>query len=63
MHAIRAEMAQKLGDVVFRRTDLGTAGNPGESALRTCAALTAAELKWDKARVQKELDEVRQVFP
>jgi glycerol-3-phosphate dehydrogenase len=63
VHAIRAEMAQKLGDVVFRRTDLGVAGHPGESALRTCAALMAAELKWDKARVERELDEVRQIFP
>jgi glycerol-3-phosphate dehydrogenase len=63
VHAVRAEMAQKLGDVVFRRTDLGTAGNPGEFALQTCAALMAAELKWNKTRMQKELDEVRKVFP
>jgi glycerol-3-phosphate dehydrogenase len=63
IHALREEMAQKLGDVVFRRTDLGTAGHPGEDALRACAALMAAELKWDAARVQQELDEVRMVFP
>jgi glycerol-3-phosphate dehydrogenase len=62
VHAVRAEMAQKLGDVVFRRTDLGTAGDPGAAALSTCAALMAAELKWDKTRMQKELDEVQQVF-
>lgn len=63
VHAVREEMAQKLADVVFRRTDLGTAGNPGDSALRTCAALMAVELKWDETRVRKELDEVRKVFP
>jgi glycerol-3-phosphate dehydrogenase len=63
VHAIRAEMAQKLGDVVFRRTDLGTAGHPGETALENCAALMAAELKWDAVRVRTELDEVRGMFP
>jgi glycerol-3-phosphate dehydrogenase len=63
VHAVRKEMAQKLGDVVFRRTDLGTGEHPGEAALRTCAGLMAAELEWDEGRVQKELAEVRAVFP
>jgi glycerol-3-phosphate dehydrogenase len=49
--------------VVFRRTDLGTAGHPGEPALRGCAALMAAELGWDASRVQRELAEVGKVFP
>ena len=31
-HAIHNEMAMKLGDVVFRRTDLGTGAHPGEEA-------------------------------
>jgi glycerol-3-phosphate dehydrogenase len=63
VHAVREEMAQKLGDVVFRRTDLGTGGHPGETALQACADLMALELTWDKCRVEKELDEVRAVFP
>ena len=63
VHAVRAEMAQKLGDVVFRRTDLGTAGHPGDSALRECAAVMAGELGWDERRVENELAEVREVFP
>ncbi len=63
LHAVRTEMAQRLGDVVLRRTDLGTAGNPGEAALGECAALMARELKWGQTRVEKELDEVRAVFP
>ena len=37
IHAVREEMAQKLEDVVFRRTDLGTGAYPGESSLRACA--------------------------
>ena len=62
-HAIQAEMAQNLGDVVFRRTGLGTVGNPGTAALEECAALMAAELKWNAGRMRKEIDEVVQVFP
>jgi hypothetical protein len=34
---IRRVMAQKLSDVVFHRTDLGTSGHPGEDALAACA--------------------------
>ena len=63
VQAVREEMAQKLGDVVFRRTDLGTGGHPGEEALRICADLMAGELGWDEARRQKELQEVQTAFP
>lgn len=63
IHAVREEMAQKLGDIVFRRTDLGTAGHPGEAALTMCARLMAGELGWDQARIDRELDEVRTGFP
>jgi glycerol-3-phosphate dehydrogenase len=63
VHAVRDEMAQKLSDVVFRRTDLGTAGHPGEEALQACAALTARELEWDQGRLERELDEVKAAFP
>ena len=63
IHAVRAEMAAKLADCVFRRTDLGTAGHPGASALRTCAELMAGELGWSRERVESELAEVQSRFP
>jgi len=63
VHAVREEMAQKLEDVVFRRTDLGTVGYPGEDALQSCANLMASEMNWDKRRKEKELDEVLANFP
>lgn len=63
VHSVREEMAQKLGDVVFRRTDLGTGGDPGETALKTCSDLMAAELGWNKNRTHKELEAVRATFP
>jgi glycerol-3-phosphate dehydrogenase len=63
IHAVRQEMAQKLGDVVFRRTELGTGEHPGEKALQICANLMANELSWSESRVTIELDEVRANFP
>jgi glycerol-3-phosphate dehydrogenase len=62
LHAIREEMAQTLSDVIFRRTELGTAGHPGDACLSTCAALMAQELGWDARRTQKELEETRDVY-
>ncbi len=63
VHAVREEMVQKLGDVIFRRTDLGTGRHPGVDALQTCADLMAKELEWDENRTQKELEEVKTCFP
>lgn len=62
VHGIREEMAQKLSDIIFRRTDLGSAGDPGDECLKTSAAIMAAELGWDKTRLQGELEEVKAVF-
>jgi len=62
VHAVREEMAEKLGDVVFRRTDLGTGCHPGEGALLECARLMASELGWDGDREKMEADEVRKHF-
>ena len=63
IHAVREEMATKLADCVFRRTDLGTAGDPGTSALRTCAELMAGELGWSREQLESELAEVQTRFP
>jgi glycerol-3-phosphate dehydrogenase len=63
IHAVRFEMAQRLADVVFRRTELGTSGNPGEDCLKSCARIMAQELGWDDARVQRELHDVEGAFP
>lgn len=62
IHAVRQEMAQKLTDVVFRRTGLGTVGDPGEASLQVCASVMADELGWDTQRTERELAEVRKIF-
>ena len=58
VHAVRTEMAQRLGDVVFRRTDLASGGHPGRQALEEAATLTAAELRWSLARRSAEIADV-----
>jgi glycerol-3-phosphate dehydrogenase len=62
VHAVRAEMAVKLADCVFRRTELGTADHPGPQALQTCATLMGNELGWNAGRTALELTEVRGQF-
>ena len=56
IHAVREEMAQNLGDIVFRRTDLATGDYPGREALRECADVLAAELGWNQSRIEQEVD-------
>ncbi len=58
VYSIREEMAMKLTDIVFRRTELGTGSKPPRAALKECAAIAAQELDWDRKRVRKELDAV-----
>jgi glycerol-3-phosphate dehydrogenase len=48
---------------VFRRTGLGSAGDPGGQALETAARIGARELGWDEAKMRDELAEVRRRFP
>jgi glycerol-3-phosphate dehydrogenase len=61
-HAVREEAAVRLGDVVFRRTDLGTAGDPGEEAISEACDMMADELGWSVDRRARELADVRRVF-
>lgn len=61
--AVREEMAQHLDDIVFRRTGLGTLGNPGEEVLRRVAQLMAVELGWDAARIDSEVQATLERFP
>jgi glycerol-3-phosphate dehydrogenase len=63
VHAVRTEMAQRLGDVVYRRTDLGTAEMPSVDSLRDCAAVMAGELNWSPARGADEVALAQAEFP
>jgi glycerol-3-phosphate dehydrogenase len=61
-YAVHAEMAQRLDDVVFRRTGLGTIGHPGAAALARCAAIMAEGLGWSEARARDEVAHVERRF-
>ncbi len=62
LYAVREEMAHKLSDVIFRRTDLGTAGNPGDGVLNDCLQLMGNELNWDKSRKEQETEQVKNMY-
>jgi glycerol-3-phosphate dehydrogenase len=62
LHAVREEMAVRLADVVFRRTDLGTADIPRPEALRAAAELMGGELDWGEKRIANELAEVTAAY-
>jgi glycerol-3-phosphate dehydrogenase len=62
VHAVQREMAANLADVVFRRTELGTAGDPGVEAVSAAADLAAAEFGWDAAKRDSELRAVRETL-
>lgn len=61
-YGIHEEMAQTLSDVVLRRGELGSAGQPDANALKVCAETMAAELGWSLARTQMELDQTHAYF-
>jgi len=58
IHAIRAEMAQTLGDVIQRRTPLATVGLPAAAVIQCCADLMTAELNWAPHRRVQEIEAV-----
>lgn len=54
-YAVRFEMARTLGDIVLRRTGIGTLGHPGMAVLEKVAALAATELGWDEDKTKHEI--------
>jgi len=61
IHAVREEMAQTLSDVIFRRTELGSAGVPEPHILKYCAETMATELGWSFTRIEQEIQAVKEV--
>ena len=62
VYAIKNEMAVTLKDILFRRTGIGTLGNPGETVLEKVADIAANELGWSADRKKKEILEVEKTF-
>lgn len=62
IHAVREEMALHLPDILLRRTDLGTLGDPGDDAIRECATILATELNWTPDRTEREIRDARAIY-
>lgn len=62
VHAVRQEMARTVSDVIFRRTGLGTLGDPGDEVLQSVARSMGAELGWDAAERQRQIEAARLAF-
>ncbi len=60
--AIRYEMAKTLPDILMRRTGLGQLGHPGKETLEKIAQTAAAELNWDKDKINEEITLTEQLL-
>ena len=63
LFAVRREMAQRLSDVVFRRTEQGSTGRPSRSSLQEIGRVLAVELDWSSTRLEREINGVNQASP
>jgi glycerol-3-phosphate dehydrogenase len=62
-YAVHAEHAQRLADVVLRRTEVGNFARPDDLILQTTAEEMARALTWSPERQAQELAAVRAVYP
>jgi glycerol-3-phosphate dehydrogenase len=60
VHAVRAEWAMTLGDVLLRRTAIGLAACQGLDRLDAIADVVGGLLAWDPARQAAEVAAYRQ---
>ncbi len=58
VHAVREEMAVKLSDVVYRRTDIGAFPGPTRGVVEAAASQMAGELGWELTRQGEEIEAV-----
>jgi glycerol-3-phosphate dehydrogenase len=61
-YAVREEMAERMTDLVFRRTELGTAGHPGDDALSDLQEFLRQERGWSERRAGQERAAVERHF-
>lgn len=62
-YGAQEEMAQTLGDILFRRTELGSAGLQEPEVLKICAETLGEELGWSPTRIEQELQSIGSRLP
>jgi len=61
-YAVKEEMACRLSDLVFRRTNLGTAGLPPKAVLAHAARTMGEVLGWTPKRIEEEILDVESCY-
>ncbi|MBN2102749.1 glycerol-3-phosphate dehydrogenase/oxidase [bacterium] len=61
-HAVTDEMVHYLTDLVLRRTDMGSAGYPGNEAVEAAATIMANALGWKDVQKEEEIRKLRQYY-
>jgi glycerol-3-phosphate dehydrogenase len=59
LFALRHESARSLADIFFRRTGMGTLGDPGKKAIEAVARVAARELAWSAKKTGEETAALR----
>lgn len=62
VYAVRHEFARTLNDIIFRRTGIGTLGNPGDRILKEVAQIAGRELRWGASRIKEEIEKARKAL-
>ncbi len=62
VYALQQEQALTLSDILFRRTGIGTRGNPGREVVEKIAALAADYLGWSEQKRRQEIKQVNDRF-
>ncbi|MEZ4588431.1 MAG: glycerol-3-phosphate dehydrogenase/oxidase [Gemmatimonadales bacterium] len=63
VHSVRAELARRLDDVIFRRLSLAyETPDAGAEAIGTVAQLMGRELGWDESRRQQEIERCQEII-
>jgi len=62
LYGMREEMALRLSDIIFRRTDMAQAGCPIQENLQKVSEIMSGELGWDEIRRRQEIESVLQGY-
>ena len=63
LHCVHNEMVECFSDLIFRRTDAATAGNPGTSTLVDILDVMAQECAWNDEEKSVQLTSALENFP
>ncbi len=62
LFALRHETARSLSDVFFRRTGMGTLGDPGKKTIDTIARIAERELGWSGKKAGEEIEALKMLL-